>query len=135
MRNVKINLYEVGDIFLTLNNINPATRFKGTWELIAKGKTLVGVDPNDSDFNVVNKTGGSKYISWTYPIGWTSDGRLSINQSIFSGATSSSNVWTRRTTAQEYATGMSGSITELKKSESKSIVQPYLTCYIWCRTA
>ena len=62
MERIKLNFYKVGDIFLTVNSDNPGDRFTGTWTLIAKGRTLVGVDPNDSDFNTVEKTGGSKYI-------------------------------------------------------------------------
>ena len=32
----------------------------GNWEQIAKGKTLVGVDSSDEDFNTAEKTGGEK---------------------------------------------------------------------------
>lgn len=32
----------------------------GKWEVYGSGKTLVGVDSSDEDFNIANKTGGSK---------------------------------------------------------------------------
>ena len=37
----------------------------GTWELIAQGRTLVGVDTADTDFSTVKKTGGSKTVTLT----------------------------------------------------------------------
>jgi len=52
--------YPVGSIFLSVINTNPSKWFGGTWELIAQGRTLVGVDTNDANFNTVKKTGGSK---------------------------------------------------------------------------
>ena len=52
--------YKVGDLFLTTRSENPNLRFGGTWELYGKGKVLVCVDPDDSDFSAVKKTGGEK---------------------------------------------------------------------------
>ena len=52
--------YPVGSIYITESNTNPSGTIGGTWEEYGKGKTLVGVDENDSTFNEVNKTGGSK---------------------------------------------------------------------------
>lgn len=31
------------------------------WEMVCIGKTPVGIDSNDTDFNTIGKTGGSKY--------------------------------------------------------------------------
>lgn len=54
-------IYPIGSIYLTVNaNIEPSTLFGGEWELISQGKTLVGVDENDTDFNAPRKTGGEK---------------------------------------------------------------------------
>lgn len=55
-------LYRVGDVMISTNSDNPSTFFGGTWQLLCPGRTLVCVDTNDSDFNTVKKTGGSKYI-------------------------------------------------------------------------
>ena len=52
--------YEIGDLFFTTRSENPNLRFGGTWELYGKGKVLVCVDPDDSDFSTVKKTGGEK---------------------------------------------------------------------------
>jgi microcystin-dependent protein len=45
---------------ITVTNTNPSEEFGGTWISIGSGKTLVGVDTEDADYNTVEKTGGSK---------------------------------------------------------------------------
>ena len=54
------DMHPVGSVFLTVSNTNPSVWFGGTWERIGKGRTIVGVDENDTDFNAAEKTGGSK---------------------------------------------------------------------------
>ena len=52
--------YPVGSIYETSNaSFNPNTSFGGTWERI-KGKVIVGVDENDTDFSSSKNTGGEK---------------------------------------------------------------------------
>lgn len=55
-----LNHYPVGSIFITTTNTNPGTFIGGTWESYGTGRTLVGVDTNDNDFNAANKMGGEK---------------------------------------------------------------------------
>ncbi len=58
-------IYPVGAIMPSTVNVNPGTYLTGTtWELFGAGKTLVGVDTTDDDFNAVEKTGGQK--EWLY---------------------------------------------------------------------
>lgn len=52
--------FPVGSLYLTVGNENPNTTIGGAWVRFGNGKTLVGVDINDSDFNSVEKTGGEK---------------------------------------------------------------------------
>ena len=54
--------FPVGSIYLSVVNTNPSIWFGGTWELISQGRTLVGVDINDTDFNTAKKIGGEKNI-------------------------------------------------------------------------
>lgn len=52
--------YPVGSVYETMDSsFDPNKKWGGTWERI-KGKTLVGVDENDSDFNTAEKIGGEK---------------------------------------------------------------------------
>ena len=54
-------LYPKGSIYTTVDeDFDPNKIFIGTWERYAKGKTLVGVDENDSTFDASEKIGGSK---------------------------------------------------------------------------
>lgn len=58
--------FPVGSLYITVGSENPNTTIGGTWVRFGNGKTLVGVDTNDSDFNSVEKTGGSKYLQEHY---------------------------------------------------------------------
>lgn len=115
--------YDIGDIYITTNSDDPSTKWVGTtWERIAKGKTLVGVDENDADFNTVEKTGGSKELQKH------NHGVLVAGQggtSTFAATVTTSNAKGNFNAAygQSVGTGESGNL------------QPYFTCYIWKRTA
>ena len=82
--NVLDKIYPVGSIFLSVSYTNPGTYLGGSWEAYGQGKTLVGVNTSDSDFNTVEKTGGTKSESYT-PAGTNNGGAvsnttLSLNQ-------------------------------------------------------
>lgn len=52
--------YPVGSVYETMDSsFDPNKKWGGTWERI-KGRVLVGVDENDSDFNTTEKIGGEK---------------------------------------------------------------------------
>ena len=53
-------VYPIGAVYISVVATSPATIFGGTWERFANGKTIIGVDENDSDFSTVKKTGGEK---------------------------------------------------------------------------
>jgi hypothetical protein len=53
-------IYPVGSIYISANSTSPATLFGGTWQAFGNGKALVGYDASDSDFNMVERTLGSK---------------------------------------------------------------------------
>lgn len=56
-------IYPVDSIYISVSSENPGTIFGGTWEAFATGKTLVGVDANDTDFNAAENAGGSKKVT------------------------------------------------------------------------
>lgn len=119
--------FPVGSIYLSVLNTNPSKWFGGEWEQIAKGRTLVGVDTSDTDFDEVQKTGGSKELQEhdhaMYETGrllyW--DSGLNPMGGLVSGGTTVQHTWNAKT--KTTGTGDSGNL------------QPYFTCYIWCRTA
>lgn len=119
---------------ITFDNVNPGTYITGTtWELTAKGKTLVGVDENDTDFNAAGKTGGSKthtltvqeLAPHTHPQVITNGTGGNIN----GRADYVEDGTNMNTYPQGCNTGSTGG------GQAFSIMQPYITVYIWERTA
>ena len=113
--------YKVGDLFLTTNNENPSVRFGGEWELFGKGKTLVCVDEEDSNFSTVKKTGGESKHKLTAnempaTVWHSGDNTGGVNISINGGS----------------VYGMRTQGTNLGQEHNN--LQPYITCYIWIRT-
>ena len=120
--------YEVGDLFLTTNTENPNKRFGGTWELVAKGCTLVGVDTSQVEFNAVKKTGGEKEHKLTVEempshkhnmnYGFDSDGGNGTGYH-YSGTIG----------YNKFAMLNEGG------DKPHNNMPPYFTCYIWMKTA
>lgn len=62
LNNMQIELmklvFPIGSTYITQEETNPSTILNfGTWERV-KGKVLVGLDENDTAFNIIGKTGG-----------------------------------------------------------------------------
>jgi len=54
-------VYPIGCIYTSTISTNPNTLFGfGTWSAFGSGRTLVGVDTGDGDFDSVEETGGAK---------------------------------------------------------------------------
>ena len=110
----------IGSIYLSVIDTNPNKWFGGTWEQIAKGRTLVGVDSTDSDFNIVKKIGGSKYLQkhyHTFNRGTEGNSYFGITGKEPSGGSP------YQVQTSESGTGDSGNL------------QPYICVYMWKRTA
>ena len=127
--------YKVGDLFLTTRNENPSLRFGGTWELFGKGKTLVCVDENDSDFNVVKKTGGEK----THKLIADEMPAHAHNLNAFTSGSGSTGRFTGNyewssTSSDTESTRWIGDTTTAGGGQPHNNLQPYITCYIWIRT-
>lgn len=128
--------YPIGAIYLSVDNANPSKLFGGTWEQIAKGRTLVGVDTSQTEFNTVNKTGGEK--THTLNINEMPShnhieryGKMSWVDVSGEGNSAYGNlpVYNTGINAKENITAKTGN------SQAHNNLQPYFTCYIWCRTA
>tara|TARA_R110001632_G_scaffold77028_1_gene174376 strand:+ start:14 stop:1117 length:1104 start_codon:yes stop_codon:yes gene_type:complete len=62
--NIAAAAYPVGAIFMAVVATNPGTLLGfGTWSAFGAGKTLVGFDGSDSDFDAAEETGGAKTIT------------------------------------------------------------------------
>ena len=123
-------IYPVGSIYINAGvATNPGTLLGfGTWSAFGTGRTIIGVDSSDTDFDAVRETGGAKTHTLTvaeipshthtitvYNESGSPDGYVGGDSSSESIGTPASN-----------ATGGGGAHT---------IVQPYITAYMWRRTA
>lgn len=77
-------VYPIGSIYTSTSSTNPSTMFGGSWVRFGKGRVIVGVDENDSDFNVAEKQSGQKSHTYT-PSGTVSQPTFNGNQ--YSGST------------------------------------------------
>lgn len=128
--------YPVGSIYLSVVNTNPSKWFGGTWELISQGRTLVGVDTNDADFNTVRKTGGEKTHKLTVNEMPSHNHNLQVVKDLVydSGSTLPKGADPQgRNTG--WATQENYPIKNTGGDQAHNNLQPYFTCYIWCRTA
>lgn len=58
--------YPVGEVYQTHRSGDPSVLLGfGTWSRIATGQVPVGLDPGDTDFDTIGKTGGAKTVSLT----------------------------------------------------------------------
>ena len=133
-----LEMFPVGAIYLTWNNNNPEKFLGGTWVQFGQGRTLVGVDTSDSDFNTVGKTGGSKEQTMVARIG-AFDNDISAIGYLATGnpggagfsygirGSASSNISGNRVNHNTQVVNGSG--------KTPTTLQPYITVYFWRRTA
>lgn len=129
--------YPVGSVFISVVSTNPATLLGfGTWSAFATGRTLVGIDTGQTEFDTVEETGGSKthtlaeseLPAHTHPRGtrhWSgasngASGRISANGTSGAGLANDSD---------SGVTGSTGS------GSAHNNLQPYIVVYMWKRTA
>lgn len=110
--------YPVGSIYISINSVNPEELFGGSWVEFAKGQTLVGVDTTQTEFNTVLKTGGEKKSSEF------NCGNRGYGLTIAGGLG-----YTERTIIR---TAEVGGYEE--RNAEISLLQPYVTVYMWQRT-
>ena len=127
-------IYPVGAIFMSVVDTNPSTYLGGTWVAWGAGKVPVGVDASDTDFDTVEETGGEKTHTLSsgeipshthtttdiYPVAGQAVG-------IAPGSTYIPKVETIESTTRTTSSAGSGS--------AHNNLQPYITCYMWKRTA
>lgn len=132
-------MYPVGSIYVSVVATNPTTFFGGTWAAFGAGRTLVGIDSTQTEFDVVKETGGAK----THALSEAELAAHTHAQQYKAGTLGSGGnyyaVPTGGMTIAEYSdttfdatnviTGSTGSGT------AHNNLQPYIVTYMWERTA
>ena len=139
------NVYPVGSIYIGVSNTNPGTLFGGTWVSFGTGKTLVGIDSSQTEFDTVEETGGEKTHTLTV------DEMPSHNHSFVTQTTDG--IWEA---FNQYHLGPYGDTYPKRPGfyrgsasiggrgvyignegggDAHNNLQPYITVYMWKRTA
>lgn len=154
-------IYPVGSIYMSVKNTNPSTYFGGTWAAWGTGRVPVGVNANDTNFATVEKTGGASTVTLTtaqmpshshdkgtlatasagshshniqnQKTAWGTSGGNRVLVDATSGYTAVTNKAT--TSAGAHTHTISGSTAAAGSGSAHSNLQPYITCYMWKRTA
>ncbi|MFR5595327.1 DUF859 family phage minor structural protein [Anaerostipes sp.] len=154
-------VYPVGSIYMSVNNVNPSTYFGGTWIAWGSERVPVGVDTSNTDFNAVEKTGGASTVTLTtaqLPSHSHAKGTLatasggahthdlknqkaawgtSSGNRVLVDATSGYTALSNKTTTSNgsHTHTISGSTAATGSGSAHNNLQPFITCYMWKRTA
>ena len=140
-------IYPVGSIYISVTDDTVAkveARFGGTWESFAQGRTLVGVS-TETEFNTVQKTGGEKTHTLNVNEIPSHTHRLEKRQQWYSNdtvvSTSAGSIYswkagegTGGSTSKSYQCTYDDVLAK-GGSQSHNNLQPYITVYMYKRTA
>lgn len=135
-------VYPVGSIYLSVNDTNPGTIFGGTWTAWGTGRVPVGVNTGDSNFNTVEKTGGASTVSLT-------EAQLPSHKhhtTFYNDDFNNSGDGETDSSKKKQSAGLTYDVGYMQNSWNKDTsstgsgqahnnLQPYITCYMWKRTA
>ena len=144
--------WPIGAVFISVVVTNPNTLLGfGTWAAFGAGKVMVGLDSGDPNFDVVEETGGAKTVTIAagnlpqLGVTITDGGHTHLTQryptttggsSGFTIDTSMSGTLADNTLPTKTAvTGITATANTGGANTAVSVVQPYIVCYFWKRTA
>lgn len=162
-KNDLLNLiYPIGSIYMSVSSTNPSALFGGTWQQWGSGRVPVGVNTYDTAFSSSEKAGGTKThtlslseipshshsvpsqtvtttqngshqhnlkYNMTSTINGTGMRIMSSGASMSNGMVVSNGDHIHSVTIPAATSGTAGS------GSSHNNLQPYITCYMWKRTA
>jgi len=124
-------IYPVGKLYHTIDPTNPATILGfGTWTLWGAGKVPVCVNTADSDFNTVEKAGGEK----THLLLAAESGLVGHGHGLPAGTTGGGN-YVSEGSNDAGTPAVTDDVAAANAVSAHNNLQPYITCYIWKRTA
>ena len=126
-------IYPIGSIYISTSSANPSSLFGGTWEPFAQGRTLIGVDTTDTDFDTAENIGGEKQHTLTYAEMPTHNHNMYSLNNAGDGTITSGGGITQdsgapyKTYYAKFAMENSGG------GQAHNNLQPYITVYMWRR--
>ena len=124
-------VWPVGSVYISTVNKNPSEIFGGgTWTLWGEGRVPVGVDTTQEEFKTVEQTGGEKEHKLTVEelAKHTHSGTMLYEDAeAFSTSSSGRQALT--------GGGVMVNVASAGKDQPHNNLQPYITCYMWKRTA
>lgn len=130
-------IYPIGSIYMSTGDTNPETLFGGKWIEWGKGCVPVGVDTAQIEFNEVEKTGGKKEQVLRASIGAVGSDTSTIGYAR-TEPTPNHNVYQmaiRGTADTTPRTANHATEVWQDNGQGPTTLQPYITCYMWKRTA
>lgn len=142
--------FPIGSVFISVVATNPNTLLGyGTWEAFAPGRMLVGFDNTNPNFDVAEETGGSATVTITadnlpqLSVSITDPGHTHVQNKNtattgpLSGTTPDAS--TNNSAASDYSTasattGITATANTGGANNSITVLNPYITVYMWKRT-
>lgn len=115
-------LFPIGSVYITVENINPGTFLGGTWTGFGGGRCLVGVNSSEAEFDEPLKTGGEKINSKLH----CGDTQYGFSPKEIGGTAYNDRIIVRSPALSNEHEEISAQISNL---------QPFVTVYFWRRTA
>ena len=147
-------VYPIGSIYINTSNADPADLFGvGEWTRFANGRVLVGVDEGQTEFDQPLETGGSKSVTLSlaqippHTHGMSHDHDLSASYNmgaVGAGSGERMSSWTFSSSGSEKRTGSTAGSSKTNtdsaggsggSTAAHTNLQPYITVYMWRRTA
>lgn len=125
------SVYPIGAVYLSVGSTNPTVLFGGTWERFGNGRTLVGIDEADTALATPGKLGGSANPLTAHEHQLT--GTTYKSQS----TSGKSNILARALDLSDPITGDVSNVTAATAGNNTDHAnwQPFVTLYMWVRTA
>ena len=123
-------LYPIGSIHITTDSTNPSAYFGGTWERFGNGRVLVCVDEENENLASSQLEGGASEVTLT-------TNNLPNHRHRQDQQTKS----VKKTGGADRPYDYRASDSDHKNSsytggsQAHNNLQPYITCYMWVRTA
>lgn len=132
--------HPIGSVYISVVNTNPQTLFGGKWAAFAAGRTLVGLDATQTEFDTPEETGGAK--THTHPLSTAAGVPFYLEGAATkvrrNGPVPSDTIATNVQSGVTWSgssTGLSTSLGLIGNTDAGSTLPPYIVTYMWKRTA